>query len=181
MSLADQTRAVGSDVPVSGPPGSLRARASKYALLPLRLFLGVTFIYAGLDKLLLNKEFLSGKGGDSLATVLESSRDAAAIPAMIDLAQNDPKAFGIAIAAGEIAAGLGALVGLWTRLAAVGGMLISLSLWLTVSWQSDPYYYGNDLPYMMAWVPLIFAGASVLSLDMAFSRRRRRKGRHIFG
>lgn len=181
MSLADQTRALGSDVPVSGPPGSLRARASKYALLPLRLFLGVTFIYAGLDKVLLNKEFLSGSGSESLASLLDSSREGAAIPALIDLAQNDPKAFGIAIAAGEIAAGLGTLVGLWTRLAAFGGMLISLSLWLTVSWQSSPYYYGNDLPYMMAWVPLIFAGASVFSLDMAFSKRRRRRGRHIFG
>jgi thiosulfate dehydrogenase [quinone] large subunit len=180
MSLADQTR-TGDDLPVSGPPGSLRARASKYALLPLRLFLGATFIYAGLDKLVLNKEFLSGKGGDSLTQVLESSHDAAAIPAMIDLAQNNPKAFGIAIAAGEIAAGLGALVGLWTRLAALGGVLISLSLWLTVSWQSDPYYYGNDLPYMMAWVPLLFAGGSAFSLDAAFSQRRRRKGRHIFG
>lgn len=178
MSLADQTR---TDAPVSGAPGSVRARASKYGLVPLRLFLGATFIYAGLDKLVLNKQFLSGKGPESLVQVLESSHDAAAIPAMIDLAQNDPKAFGIAIAAGEIAAGLGALVGLWTRLAAFGGMLISLSLWLTVSWQSDPYYYGNDLPYMMAWVPLIFAGASVWSLDMVISRRRRRRGRHIFG
>ncbi|SCK28377.1 DoxX family protein [Streptomyces sp. WMMB 322] len=178
MSLADQTR---TDAPVSGSPGSLRARASKYALLPLRLFLGATFIYAGLDKLVLNKEFLSGKGGDSLVQVLDSVENVAAIPALVNLAQNDPKAFGIAIAAGEIAVGLGALVGLLTRLAAFGGMLISLSLWLTVSWGSDPYYYGNDLPYMMAWVPLIFAGASVWSLDMAFSRRRRRKGRHIFG
>jgi thiosulfate dehydrogenase [quinone] large subunit len=180
MTLADQTRAAGGDVPVSGPPGGLRARASRYSTLPLRLFLGATFIYAGVDKFT-DSAFLNGKGSGSLAQVLEASHDAAAIPAMIELAQNDPKTFGIAIAAGEIAAGLGALVGMWTRLAALGGMLISMSLWLTVSWASDPYYYGNDLPYMVLWIPLIFAGAPVLSIDMAFSRRRRRKGRHIFG
>ena len=168
-------------MPVSGPPGSIRARASKYATIPLRLFLGITFIYAGLDKLLLNKEFLTGKGGDSLSAVLDSAESTAAIPAMIDLAQTNPMVFGIAIAAGEIAAGLGALTGLLTRLAAFGGMLISASLWLTVSWSSDPYYFGNDLPYMMAWVPLLFAGAPRLSLDMALASRRKRKGRHIYG
>lgn len=168
------------DGPVSGPPGSIRARASKYGLLPLRLFLGATFLYAGLDKVT-DPAFLSGEGSGSLAQLLDSARDAAAIPAMIDLAQSDPRTFGIAIAAGEMAVGLGAIVGLWTRLAALGGVLISLSLWLTVSWASDPYYYGNDLPYMMAWTPLLFAGAPTLSLDMAISRKRRRRGRHIFG
>jgi thiosulfate dehydrogenase [quinone] large subunit len=165
---------------VSGPPGSIRARASKYAMLPLRLFLGATFLYAGLDKVL-DPAFLSGNGNGSLAQVLDSARDGAAIPAMVDLAQNDPKIFGMAIAAGEMAVGLGALVGLWTRLAAFGGMLISLSLWLTVSWSSDPYYYGNDLPYMMLWAPLIFAGAPNLSIDRWISRKRRRRGKHIFG
>jgi thiosulfate dehydrogenase (quinone) large subunit len=34
---------------------------------------------------------------------------------------------------------------------------------------------------MMAWVPLIFAGAPNLSIDMWISRKRRRRGRHIFG
>lgn len=179
MALTDTT-ASSFDGPVSGPPGSIRARASKYALFPLRLFLGATFLYAGLDKVL-DPAFLSASGTGSIGEMLESSRAGAAIPAMIDLAQNDPRAFGIAIAAGEMAVGLGTIVGLWTRLAAFGGMLLSLSLWLTVSWGSDPYYFGNDLPYMMAWVPLIFAGAPQLSLDMAISRKRRRRGRHIFG
>ena len=73
--------------------------------------------------------------------------------------------------------GLGTLVGLWTRLAALGGALISLSLWLTVSWAADPYYYGNDLPYLMAWIPLVLAGAPVLSVDAALRGRRRRRTR----
>ncbi len=70
--------------------------------------------------------------------------------------------------------GLGTLVGLWARLAALGGALISLSLWLTVSWQATPYYYGNDLPYLMAWLPLVLAGASVFSADAFLASRRRR-------
>jgi thiosulfate dehydrogenase [quinone] large subunit len=180
MALTDSTP--GSiEGPVSGPPGSIRARASQYALLPLRLFLAGTFIFAGLEKLVLNKAFLNGDGAESLSATLDGVESTAAIPALIDLAQTDPRAFGIAIAVGELAVGLGTLVGLLTRLAAFGGVLISLSLWLTVSWASEPFYMSNDLPYMMAWTPLIFAGAPQLSLDMAITRRRRRKGRHIFG
>ena len=166
---------------MSGPPGGIRARASKYALLPLRLFLGATFLYAGLDKVT-DPAFLSGEGsGSTGAAAGLGARRGGDTRDDRPGAERPAQAFGIAIAAGEMAVGLGAIVGLWTRLAAFGGVLISLSLWLTVSWASDPYYYGNDLPYMMAWTPLLFAGAPTLSLDMAISRKRRRRGRHIFG
>ena len=96
------------------------------------------------------------------------------IPALVDLALKSPEGFGYAIAFGELAVGLGTLVGLWARLAALGGALISLSLWLTVSWQTEPYYYGNDLIYLMAWLPLLLAGAAEFSADAFLTSRRRR-------
>jgi thiosulfate dehydrogenase [quinone] large subunit len=163
-----------------GESGSWRDTASRHALLPLRIFLGVTFIYAGLDKLT-DSAFLAHSGPGSLGDVMSVVRDGSAIPAMVDLALESPTGFGYAIAIGEIAVGLGTLAGLLTRLAAFGGALISLSLWLTVSWQTEPYYYGNDLAYMMAWIPLIFAGAPMLSLDASLSARRARQGRRLFG
>ena len=48
-----------------------------------------------------------------------------------------------------------------------------------MSWSAEPYYYGNDLAYLMAWLPLVLAGASVFSLDAALPRRgeRQRAGR----
>jgi thiosulfate dehydrogenase [quinone] large subunit len=153
--------------------GPWRDAARKYALLPLRIFLGVTFIYAGLDKLT-SSTFFTDSAPGSLVSVLNGVKSSAAIPGMIDLALKNPHGFGYAMAFGEIAAGLGALFGLLTRLAALGGALISLSLWLTVSWSTTPYYYGNDLPYLMAWLPLLLAGAPVLSLDAWLTSRRRR-------
>ncbi|MEU8530054.1 MULTISPECIES: DoxX family protein [Streptomyces] len=150
-----------------------RATASRYALLPLRVFLGVTFIYAGLDKLT-DPAFLSDTGSGSIGEMMRGVRDGAAIPAMVDLALKSPSGFGYAIAVGELAVGLGTLAGLFARVAALGGALISLSLWLTVSWQVKPYYYGNDLAYLMAWLPLVLAGASVFSLDALIAERRRR-------
>jgi thiosulfate dehydrogenase [quinone] large subunit len=154
---------------------TVRDTARRYALLPLRIFLGVTFVYAGLDKLTSSTFFTDSDPG-SLLSILHGAKGSAAIPAMIDLALKAPHGFGYAIAFGEIAVGLGTLAGLLARVAAAGGALISLSLWLTVSWPTTPYYYGNDLAYLMAWLPLVLAGAPYLSLD-ALLRRRRRAGR----
>ncbi|MDG4861862.1 DoxX family membrane protein [Streptomyces sp. T-3] len=163
-----------TDPYVTGEAGSWKETASRYALLPLRIFLGVTFIYAGLDKLLLDSAFLSASGTDSIGETMRGLRDSAAIPGLIDLALKSPVGFGYAIAFGELAVGIGTLLGLFARIAALGGALISLSLWLTWSWSADPYYYGNDLPYLMGWLALVLGGASVFSLDSWLRERRRR-------
>jgi thiosulfate dehydrogenase [quinone] large subunit len=146
------------------PAPGLRDRAARYALLPLRIFLGATFVYAGLDKLT-DPAFLSASGAGSIGELMRGVRDTSAVPELVDLALRSPVAFALAIAVGEIAVGVGVLAGLLTRLAALGGLLISLSLWLTVSWQVSPYYYGNDLAYLMAWTPLVLAGAPYWSVD----------------
>jgi thiosulfate dehydrogenase [quinone] large subunit len=153
---------------------SWRDSIGQYALLPLRLFLGVTFVYAGLDKLT-DSAFMKGSGSGSIGDMMRSVRDSSAIPALVDLSLKNPAGFGYAIAFGELAVGIGTLLGILARLAALGGALISLSLWLTVSWASDPYYYGNDLAYLMAWLPLVLAGAPVFSVDAALRSRRRRR------
>jgi thiosulfate dehydrogenase [quinone] large subunit len=106
---------------------------------------------------------------------MRAVRDSSAVPALVDLALKSPSGFGCAIAIGELAVGLGTLVGLLGRLAALGGALISLSLWLTVSWTATPYYYGNDLAYLMAWLPLVLAGTPTFSLDAVLRARRRQR------
>ncbi|MFD3732297.1 DoxX family membrane protein [Streptomyces sp. NPDC058632] len=163
-----------------GPPVDAdrgwRDTATRYALLPLRIFLGVTFIYAGIDKLT-DSAFMKDAGAGSIGDMMRAVRDSSAIPALVDMSLESPVAFGYAIALGELAVGIGTLLGLLTRLAALGGALISLSLWLTVSWAAEPYYYGNDLPYLVAWTPLLLAGAPLLSVDAVLrSRRRQRVG-----
>lgn len=163
--------AMGSDV---DEDRAWQDTVTRYALLPLRVFLGVTLIYAGLNKLT-DSGFLRASGAGSIGDLMHSVRSASAIPALVDLALKMPVGFGYAIAFGELAVGIGTLLGLLARLAALGGALISLSLWLTVSWAVSPYYYGNDLAYLMAWIPLVLAGAPVLSLDAALRARRRQR------
>ncbi|MEV5148311.1 DoxX family protein [Streptomyces sp. NPDC052727] len=152
-----------------------RDTAGHYALLPLRVFLGITFLYAGVDKLT-DSAFMKSGGAGSIGNTMRAARDSAALPALVDLALKSPVGFGYAIALGELAVGIGILLGLFGRLAALGGALISLSLWLTVSWATTPYYYGNDLAYLMAWLPLILAGTPYLSVDAAWRARRRLTG-----
>lgn len=176
------THGMRTDTPTPRLDGSRSRRdaAAHYALLPLRVFLGVTFVYAGLNKLT-DSAFMKAGGAGSIGETMRSARGSAAIPALVDLALKNPVGFGYAIALGELAVGIGTLLGLFGRLAALGGALISLSLWLTVSWATTPYYYGNDLVFLMAWLPLVLAGAPYLSVDAAWrARRRQRSGGHTY-
>ncbi|MFF3193630.1 DoxX family protein [Streptomyces misionensis] len=151
-----------------------RDTAAHYALLPLRVFLGITFLYAGLDKIT-DSAFMKAAGAGSIGDIMRGARETTAVPALIDLALKSPVGFGYAIALGELVIGIATLLGLFGRVAALGGALISLSLWLTMSWATTPYYYGNDLAYLMAWLPLVLAGAPYLSLDAAWRARHRRR------
>jgi thiosulfate dehydrogenase [quinone] large subunit len=146
---------------------------SRHALLPLRLFLGVTFCYAGLDKLG-DPHYLAGAADPASYLAQLHASLAAHSPAapLLRLAEHAPTATATALAFGELAVGLGTLLGLWTRLAAAGGAALSLMLFLTVSWRTTPYFLGNDLAYLAAWTPLVAAGAPTLSLDAWLSRRR---------
>ncbi|MFJ6384843.1 ubiquinol-cytochrome c reductase iron-sulfur subunit [Kitasatospora sp. NPDC092039] len=149
-----------------------RALASGHALLPLRLFLGVTFVYAALDKLS-DAHFLAGAGDPASFVSQTQAAKAGGSPIsfLLGPALDHPTLFALAVAFGELAVGLGTLLGLWGRAAALGGALLSLSLWLTVSWSVAPYYLGNDLAYLMAWTPLVLAGTPYLSVDGYLARR----------
>jgi thiosulfate dehydrogenase [quinone] large subunit len=83
---------------------------------------------------------------------------------------------GLVIAFAELAVGLGTLLGLWARVAAAGGMVLSFLLFLTVSLHSHPYYTGSDIVFVFAWMPLVLAGAGgVVSADALLAHRARRQ------
>ncbi|NED90303.1 DoxX family membrane protein, partial [Streptomyces sp. SID11233] len=71
-------------------------------------FLGVTFVYAGIDKLT-DSAFLSSSGNGSLGDLLRSVKGSAGVPALVDLALHSPVGFGYALAIGELLVGLGTL------------------------------------------------------------------------
>ena len=128
------------------------------ALLPLRAFLGATFVYACVDKLV-DPNFLQATGPGSIGAQLEAFVKVSPIGPLVHLfGQPSPVAIGLLIAVAEIAIGIGALSGLLFRLSAAGGFALSILFWLTASWATKPYYYGPDLPYALGWLTLALAG-----------------------
>ncbi len=138
-------------------------------LLPLRAFLGFTFCFAGLQKLA-NPGFFDAASPASIQSQLAGAARRSPIHALISPLTHIAVPLGILIAFGELAIGVGTLLGLRARLAAAGGLALSLMLFLTVSFHSAPYYTGADIVFAFAWTPLMLAGAgSVLSLDAAIA------------
>ena len=148
-----------------------------WVLLPLRLFLGVTFVFAGLQKLA-DPNYLDDHAPTGVRQQLLTTSRNSPIGGMLSTFAHHSTVIGLLIAFAELAIGLGALLGLCTRIAAVGGALISLGFLLSVSWHTHPYYLGSDIVFFFAWTPLIVAGAAgVLSLDARFAAHARQARR----
>ena len=145
------------------PPPAARALAG-WALVPLRVFLGFTFCFAGLQKLANPSFFRASNPGGIQAQMLAAARHSP-IHALLTPLAHHAVLIGTVIALGEIAVGVGALLGLLTRIAALGGALISLNLFLAVSFHTNPYYTGSDIVFVFAWLPLIVAGGGQFSAD----------------
>jgi thiosulfate dehydrogenase (quinone) large subunit len=157
---------------LSGPrPAQTASRRDARFLIPLRAFLGVTFTYAGLQKLA-NPAYLDAHSPTSVQAMILGLRHQSPIGWLLGLSAHAPVVTGVAIALGELAVGLATLVGLWVRIAAAGGLLLALTFFLTVSYHTRPYYYGPDIVFVFAWsVPLIRGAWDAWTVD-GWVRRR---------
>jgi thiosulfate dehydrogenase (quinone) large subunit len=140
--------------------GESDAERFGWALLPVRLFLGITFIYGGFQKLS-DPGFLHPGAPSYIGTQLRGFANgtpggfllrAFAIP--------HPALSGIGVALVEIAVGLLVTTGLLTRPAATVGLVLNLILFLTNSWHTYPYFLGSDIVFVFAWLPFVVVGAA---------------------
>src|ERR1700730_16730729 len=147
------------------------AVAPALALFPLRLFLGVTFAYTGVQKLS-DPGYLHPGAGTYIGTQLRAFANGTPGGFLLRaFALPHPKLAGVAVALVELAIGLLILAGILTRVAAGVGLLLNLVLFLTNSWKTTPYFLGSDIVFVFAWLPLVLAGASGQpSLDNALDR-----------
>ena len=98
--------------------------------MPLRVFLGATFVIAGFDKLL-DPRFVDPSSPSSIQAQMEAFTRTSPIGGLVQLGEPFAVLIGLAIAIAEIAAGLGALTGLAFRFAAALGGELSLLFFLT--------------------------------------------------
>lgn len=133
-------------------------------LLPLRVFLGLISVYGGMTKLCDPVYFDGGKRGSLVAWLHQLHPWAAAEP-LRELALAHPVGAGLSVAFAQVVIGVLTIFGLWQRLAAAVGVLLSVILLVTVSWRSTPVYGAPDIIYLAAWSPLVIAGAPFYSVD----------------
>ncbi len=119
-----------------------------YSILPLRVFLGITFIFAGLQKLA-NPAFFNPNSPISIQQQFKAYSHHSPIGSFLIPLHSYAGLIGFIIALAELSVGIGTIIGLFSRIAAVGGLLISLSLFLTVSFHSNPYFTGSDIVFFL--------------------------------
>src|SRR5579859_2833987 len=145
-----------------------KATPLEWALLPLRLFLGVTFVYAGIQKVT-DPQFFNPKAPGYIGNQIIGFAHGSPIRSfLMTIVLPHSHFFGIAIILGEIAVGLGTLFGFFLRPAAFFGLLLSLMFFLSASWHVYPYFYGADIVFVFAWITMLLAGplhSALPSLD----------------
>ncbi|GHO84672.1 TQO small subunit DoxD [Dictyobacter formicarum] len=131
-----------------------------WILLPLRLFLGITFIYAGIQKLA-DPQFFDPQKAGYIGKQLAGYATASPLKDfLLHVAVPHAQFFGFLVAFGEVAMGAGALLGLLMRPAAFFGALLSLVFFLSATWRVYPYFFGSDIVFVFAWLTLLLNGPS---------------------
>ena len=87
---------------------------SGWALVPLRVFLGVTFCFAGLQKLA-NPNFFNANSPSSIQAQLIASIRISPLHELLGHLLRFAVPIGIVIAVAELAVGLGTILGLWNE------------------------------------------------------------------
>ena len=150
--------------PEPAEPAGHRGWKVSWVLLPLRLFLGVTFIYAGVQKLGDAQYFNPTAAGYIGKQMAGFATGSPLHGFLLSVAVPHAVLFGGVVAYGEIAIGLGTLFGFLLRPAAVFGLLVNLIFFLTATWRVYPYFYGSDIVFIFCWLTLLIAGPTTTGL-----------------
>jgi thiosulfate dehydrogenase (quinone) large subunit len=141
------------------------------ALFPLRLFLGGTFVYAGVQKLS-DPGFLNSEAPTYIGTQLEGFADGTPGRLLLEPALSHAAVAGVGVALLELMVGALVLMGVLVRPAAVAGLALTLVLFLTATWHTSPYFLGSDIVFVFAWLPFVLAGAEGQPTVSALLARR---------
>jgi uncharacterized membrane protein YphA (DoxX/SURF4 family) len=156
----------GAAAPTHARRGTLQGGT---VLLPLRLFLGGAFLVEGLRKLYA-PGFLDPSSTESFGHRIGVLREGSLSPSVMDLAADHAIGAGLLFAFGQVVVGFAIVLGLWTRLAGLAGMLLSLGVLIAVGSGSSPYH-APYVVFLAAFSPLALAGAPMYSADAWLSLR----------
>jgi len=158
-----------STAPVRATNGSLVPHS---LVLPLRLFMSVTFVYAGLQHLTDPSYFDSSKAGYIGHLIAQYAVGSPIHDFLLGVVAPNAVSFGWMVAVGEVLIGIATLTGFLFRLAALAGLMLNFTFFLSATWNAFPFYFGSDIVFVMCWLTLLLTGPQPqLSVDGMLASR----------
>jgi thiosulfate dehydrogenase [quinone] large subunit len=141
-------------------------------VLPLRLFMGLTFVYAGLQHLTDPSYFDPSKAGYIGHLISQYAVGSPIHDFLVGVVAPNAVPFGWTVAIGEVLIGFATLTGLLSKLAALAGLILNFTFFLSATWNAFPFYFGSDIVFVMCWLTLLLTGPqSRLSIDGVLANR----------
>ncbi|MCX6448188.1 MAG: Rieske 2Fe-2S domain-containing protein [Actinobacteria bacterium] len=137
----------------------------------MRLWLGVTWIYAGWHKAS-DPGFLTSGSTTFIGTQLSAFALNSPIGFAINKMLEHSTQIGIFVMLTEFAIGAATLLWIAPTWAAFGGFVMSLGLWLSSTWQVQPYFLASDSAYTILWLSyFLFLYGSRRKSNVSVDRR----------
>jgi thiosulfate dehydrogenase [quinone] large subunit len=126
-------------------------RSQSNAIRIMRLFLGVTWIYAGWDKAS-DPGFLTKGSPTFIGTQLAAFAQNSPIGSLLNHTIEHATQIGIFVMLSEFAIGFATLLSVAPTSAAFGGFAMATGLWLSSSFHTTPYFLASDSAYAILWL-----------------------------
>jgi len=146
-------------------------RNQLWPLRVMRLWLGATWIYAGWDKAS-DPGFLTSGSPTFIGSQLAAYAQNSPIDFLLNKILDHPTQVGILVMVAEFAIGFATLLWIAPTWAAFGGFVMSISLWLSSSWNVQPYFMASDSAYAILWLTyFLFLYGSHRKSNISIDRR----------
>jgi thiosulfate dehydrogenase (quinone) large subunit len=146
-------------------------RNQLWPLRVMRLWLGATWIYAGWDKAS-DPGFLTSGSPTFIGSQLAAYAQNSPIDFLLNKILDHATQVGILVMVAEFAIGFATLLWIAPTWAAFGGFVMSISLWLSSSWNVQPYFMASDSAYAILWLTyFLFLYGSRRKSNISLDRR----------
>jgi len=145
-------------VVTSQPKSTSHSLVSLSLIWPLRLFMGLTFLYAGFQHLTDPSYFDPSKAGYIGHLVSEYAVGSPIHDFLVGVVAPNATSFGWMVAVGEVLIGIATLTGFLFRIAALAGLTLNFTFFLSATWSAFPFYFGSDIVFVMCWLTLLLTG-----------------------
>jgi thiosulfate dehydrogenase [quinone] large subunit len=139
----------------------------------MRLWLGITWMYAGWDKAS-DPGFLTAGSPSYIGTQLSAYSTQSPVGFAFNKLIEHAVLVGGFVMVSEFAIGLATLLWVAPRLAAFGGFSMSVGLWLASSFHVSPYFLASDSAYAVLWLSyllLLVGTGKRKGIQMSLERR----------